>query len=117
MSLGVAFETPRKYPFGELVPHAATIVSALLRWNILCARQIIHPSKGERYGYPLVKILLWEGWMSDNRHINSLQKGNGMTRQTTMIDNIYSCHSPPGRSEEILETLITFPLPIGLFKQ
>lgn len=28
MSLGVAFETPRKYPFGELVPHTTTIVWA-----------------------------------------------------------------------------------------
>lgn len=117
MSLGVAFEIPRKYPFGELVPHAATIVWALLRWHTLCARQIIHLSKGERCGYPLVKILLWEGWMSDNRHISSLQKGSGVTKQTAMIDNIYSCHSPPGRSEEILETLMALPLPIGLFTQ
>jgi hypothetical protein len=26
LSLGVAFETPRKYPFGELVPHTPLIV-------------------------------------------------------------------------------------------
>lgn len=55
--------------------------------------------------------------MPDKRHISSLQKGSGVTRQTAMTDNICSCHSPPGRSEEILETLMALPLPIGLFTQ